>query len=278
MNIIDFHTHIFPEGVVRNRDNYFDDGGFRSLYDSDKSRLISHGALKEAMERSGIGGAVCMGFPWEHEERCSFQNEYLGKVVAENAGVLYAFGSVPFRNGSVYNAVKEISGLGLHGIGEIAFYGRVDTAARERYLREVFDCAGAFSLPVCLHVNEPVGHRYPGKYDPGMAMLYDVIEGHPEVKVVLAHWGGGILFYELMPEVKKSFGNVFYDTAATPYLYDPAVYAAALAIISSRKILFGSDYPLLDPGRYFSVIEEKIRGDHDRENIMFRNTLRILEH
>ncbi|HPJ37055.1 MAG TPA: TatD family hydrolase [Spirochaetota bacterium] len=277
MNIFDFHTHVFPEDVAGNREKYFDDGGFRSLYDNEKSRLISHAALLEEMGKNGIAGALCMGFPWEHGERCRYQNEYLGMIAAENAGVLYAFGSVPFRDGSVYNIVNEISSLGLHGIGEIGFYGWDDAAAQERYLREIFDCAGTFTLPVCLHVNEPVGHRYPGKYDTSMAMLYDIIAGYPDVTVILAHWGGGILFYELMPEVKMAFGNVFYDTAATPYLYDPAVYSAALAIVSSRKILFGSDYPLLAPGRYFRAMEEQIFEQRDRENILFRNALRILE-
>jgi len=276
MNIIDFHTHIFPEDVVRRRSNFFNDGGFRSLYDNEKSLLLSHGELLEAMGRGGISGSVCMGFPWEQEKYCRSQNEYFSQVAGENRGVLYTFGSVPVRGGAgVYNAVKEISALGLHGIGEIAFYEWGDTVERERYLREIFDCAGGFSLPVCLHVNEPVGHRYPGKYDTDMAMLSAVITAHPDLRVILAHWGGGILFYELMPEVKAAFGNVFYDTAATPFLYDPAVYSAALAIVSSRKILFGSDYPLLAPGRYFSVIEEQV-GESDRQNILYGNALGIL--
>jgi predicted TIM-barrel fold metal-dependent hydrolase len=276
MNIIDFHTHIFPEDVVLNRVKYFNDEGFRSLYDNEKSLLLSHGALLEAMGRGGISGSVCMGFSWEQEKYCRSQNEYFSQVAGGNSGQLYTFGSVPVKGGGgVYSAVKEISALGLHGIGEIAFYKWDDTVGRERYLREIFDCAGGFSLPVCLHVNEPVGHRYPGKYDTDMAMLYSVIAAHPEVTVILAHWGGGILFYELMPEVKAVFGNVFYDTAATPFLYDPAVYSAALAIVSSRKILFGSDYPLLAPGRYFGVMEKQV-AENDRRNILYRNALRIL--
>ena len=52
--------------------------------------------------------------------------------------------------------------------------------------------------------------------------------------------------------------NVFFDTAASPYLYDADIYQIADQIIGVDKILFGSDYPLLPPARYFS--EMKLAG------------------
>jgi predicted TIM-barrel fold metal-dependent hydrolase len=45
--------------------------------------------------------------------------------------------------------------------------------------------------------------------------------------------------------------RVAYDTAASPFLYDPAIYSVAVQIIGARRILFGSDYPLISPERYF---------------------------
>jgi len=44
------------------------------------------------------------------------------------------------------------------------------------------------------------------------------------LKIVCAHWGGGLPFYALMPEVGKSFTNVFFDTAATVFLYQPQIF------------------------------------------------------
>jgi predicted TIM-barrel fold metal-dependent hydrolase len=41
------------------------------------------------------------------------------------------------------------------------------------------------------------------------------------------------------------------DTAASPFLYTPEVYRVAGELIGFDKILFGSDFPLIPPERYF---------------------------
>ena len=57
-------------------------------------------------------------------------------------------------------------------------------------------------------------------------------------------------------DVKESLVNVFFDTAASPFLYDPEIYQLAVRLLGADKILFGSDYPLLSPARYFGEIRE----------------------
>ena len=52
--------------------------------------------------------------------------------------------------------------------------------------------------------------------------------------------------------VKETLRNVWFDTAASPYLYTPDIYRVAVEAVGSNKILFGSDYPLLKPQRYFN--------------------------
>ena len=45
-------------------------------------------------------------------------------------------------------------------------------------------------------------------------------------------------------------------SAASPFLYDPEIYQIAVRLLGADKILFGSDYPLLPPARYFGEIRE----------------------
>jgi predicted TIM-barrel fold metal-dependent hydrolase len=45
--------------------------------------------------------------------------------------------------------------------------------------------------------------------------------------------------------------NVWFDTAASPFLYHPEMYRIAGEVVGFDKILFGSDFPLLKPQRYF---------------------------
>ena len=61
-------------------------------------------------------------------------------------------------------------------------------------------------------------------------------------------------FYALMPEVKAALKNVYFDTAASPFLYTPQVYGQVAQLVGAEKILFGSDYPLISQRRFFKEI------------------------
>mmetsp|Transcript_2237 Transcript_2237/g.1462 ORF Transcript_2237/g.1462 Transcript_2237/m.1462 type:complete len:142 (+) Transcript_2237:184-609(+) len=132
-------------------------------------------------------------------------------------------------------------------------------------------------LPVMIHTNEPIGHIYPGKTPVTLKQIYDMVKLFTENKIVLAHWGGGIFFFNLCKkEVKEIFKNVYFDTAASPFLYDRKIYKAAVEIIGSNKILFGSDYPLLTPARYFTEIKEAWLKKEDKDNICGINAASLL--
>lgn len=254
--IIDFHTHIFPDEVCLNREKYSDDPSFRLLYTSDKSRLIRRSELVDYIRDNGLYGAAAMSFPWGDADLCRMHNDYMSESALSAPGGIFPFGMVPSGDiHSVRKIAEKIKESGLYGIGEIAFYENGMDEVAERFLREVFESAIDFSLPVCIHLNEPVGHIYPGKYEPSLAAVYRLLAEYRSCHVILSHWGGGMLFYELMPEVKEALRNVWYDTAATPYLYSSRIYKAAPGMIPADKILFGSDFPLLGVKRYREIIE-----------------------
>jgi predicted TIM-barrel fold metal-dependent hydrolase len=80
-----------------------------------------------------------------------------------------------------------------------------------------------------------------------------------------------------MPEVVKAMTNVYYDTAASPFLYSKKIYAIVSEIVGARKILFGTDFPLISPRRYFQELKESGLSKEDRENILGLNFLRLIE-
>jgi len=273
--ILDFHTHIFPGDVLNSRDQFMDDPGFKLLYSQARSVLTDHSGLSEYISANGLYGAAAMSFPWSGERYCSLQNEYMASVSGRDG--IFPFGIIPlYGSKSVRVYAEEIKNYGLYGIGEIAFYNGGMNDSSIRFLREVLEASAELSLPVCLHLNEPVGHHYQGKYEPQLAGVYEVLKGIPEAEVILSHWGGGMIFYELMPEVREVLKNVFYDTAATPYLYRDAIYGTAVKIAGADKIIFGSDYPLLSVVRYSILIGKEIDSDEDRMKIFTGNARRIL--
>jgi len=275
MQIIDFHTHIFPGEVLKSRESFFDDPGFKLLYSSSKSLTTGHTGLADYILKNDLDAAVAMSFPWAGEKHCLHQNEYMASISGH--GSIFPFGMIPFSGSkSVRRYAEDIKNSGLYGIGEVAFYKNGMNKSAIKFLREVLEASAEFSLPLCLHLNEPVGHQYPGKYEPALAAVYEIIVSVPGAMVILSHWGGGLLFYELMPEACETLKNVYYDTAASPYLYRDGIYGASVKITGADKILFGSDYPLLGVGRYKIIIEQEVHTESDRKKIMGLNAKRIL--
>lgn len=276
--IIDFHTHIFSPDVCADRALFRNDRQFNRLYESGQARLVDHHGLEEGMRSSGVERAVAMGFPWEREDHCAAQNDYFRRVGEESGGTILPFGSVPVSStADIRTWVREIKKAGLSGVGEVGFYSDGMSPANISLIRSLLAAVTDEDLLLCLHVNEPVGHAYPGKYDPGLGELYAAIADHPGATVIFSHWGGGLLFYELMPEVSKTLKNCFYDTAASPYLYADGIYDAAVRIIGPRRILFGSDYPLLSPEKYLGPIRKCIADEEARAGILGENAARVLK-
>jgi uncharacterized protein len=275
--IIDFHTHIFNPDICADRGPALADGQFRILYGPGQARLADHHALSGSMRASGVDRAVAMGFPWEREDRCTAQNEYFSRVRDESGGTILPFGSVPVNDtADPAPWVRRIKAAGLSGVGEVGFYREGMRPWCFDFLRALLAAVRDEEIPLCLHVNEPVGHSYPGKYDPALGELYAILADHPGATVILSHWGGGLLFYELMPEVAKALGHCFYDTAATPYLYSDTIYDMAVRLIDPRRILFGTDYPLLSTERYLEKIEKRVADSEARADILGGNAARLL--
>jgi len=130
---------------------------------------------------------------------------------------------------------------------------------------------------VLTHASEPVGHIYDGKGAATPELLYRFIANFDDLPVVCAHWGGGLPFYTLMPEVQKALGNVYFDTAVSPFLYRPEIYRHVSELIGADKILFGSDYPVLPASRLLKEIDEIGLSEEDKEKILAGNAGRLLD-
>ena len=88
----------------------------------------------------------------------------------------------------------------------------------------------------------------------------------PELRLCLAHLGGGLPFYVHMPEVRRVCERLWFDSAALPFLYDSGILAQLAQLLGEGRICFGSDYPLLGPGRYGPHLE--VLTDAERRSFM----------
>jgi hypothetical protein len=174
--------------------------------------------------------------------------------------------------------VERCLASGLSGIGELAFYSAGMGEEIVHALRPISEIATRFDVPLLVHTNEPIGHFYPGKAPMTVKDIYRLVQAFPRNKIVLAHWGGGMLFYELLKkEVQSVLTNTWFDTAASPYLYDRRIYPLAAEIVGPHKILFGSDFPLLKPSRYFKEMKETTLPPDTMAKICGENAASLLK-
>ncbi|MBW2093528.1 MAG: amidohydrolase family protein [Deltaproteobacteria bacterium] len=275
---IDVHTHVFPPPFRQERSRYFSgEPAFRTLYDSPRARLAGVSELLQHMDEAGIDKAVIFGFPWEDADRVRRHNDYVLDAVHRYPGRLVGLGCFSPLLREAAKETERCLNAGLAGVGELAVYGDGLTAEISDMLKEVMAITLDRDAIVLLHTNEPVGHQYPGKTPMTLGQIYGFIKRYSSNRIILAHWGGGLPFYALMKrEVKGALENVWFDTAASPYLYDPEIYPVVGSIVGFEKILLGSDYPLLGPSRYFEEMEKAGLSGEEFDQVSGNNAALLL--
>jgi predicted TIM-barrel fold metal-dependent hydrolase len=276
--IIDFHTHIFSPRIAQNWDRYIEsDPCFASLYSSNKARLATAEELIESMDESGVDVSVILNIGWVTHELCVETNDYILECVSRYPKRLVGFCSVqPLSTQAAIDEIERCARGGAKGIGEMRpDVQRVDLTDDE-VMRPFVKALQKHRLILLTHASEPLGHDYPGKGITTPEVLYPFICRYPELPVVCAHWGGGLPFYALMPEVKRAMRNVYFDTAASPFLYRPQVYRAVGALAGADKILFGSDYPLLAPARLLREMDDAGLSNEEKKLIKGDNAASLL--
>lgn len=276
--IIDFHTHLFPEPICSGRECCCQsEPAFDMIYRSPKSRLVSTPELLAAMDANGVDRSVVFGFPWQDPDRYRGHNDFILEAVQRHPDRLAGFGCFdPASRGAAQEAERCLE-AGMAGIGELAFYRSGIDDECLAHLAPVMDVCRGHGRPLLIHTNEPVGHDYPGKTPNTLAQIYRLVSRFPDNLIVLAHWGGGLFFFNLLrKEVKDRLKNVYFDTAASPFLYDPGIYRLAVELVGAEKILFGSDYPLIAPRRYFTEMDAAGLSGPERERICGANAARLL--
>jgi hypothetical protein len=275
--IIDFHTHVFPPEVRKKRERYIElDPCFALLYSEPKAKIATAEELIASMDEDGVDVSVILNIGWTTHELCVETNDYIIDSVSRYPQRLIGFGAVQPKSPNAVAEIERLTKAGLKGIGEMRPDIQLFDLTDKRIMAPLVEALKRRKLILLTHASEPVGHNYPGKGNITPDTLYPFIINFPNLTLVCAHWGGGLPFYGLMPEVKKAMANVYFDTAASPFLYTPKVYEQVIGLVGADKILFGSDYPLLAQGRLLKEIKSLHLAKETESLILSGNARRLL--
>lgn len=211
----------------------------------------------------------------------SVPNDHIADVVSQHPDVFRGFGVVDPRLGAVaVNEVRRCSReLGLLGIGEL-------NPARQHFyphdvsLYPVWEAAAEENLPVLFHGGYAAagsgtrgGHGVKLKYARPMH-LDDVAADFPELTIICAHPSWPWESEALAVALHKA--NVYMDLSGwAPKYMSPEVRKYVNSRVQD-KVLFGSDWPGLDPDRWIREFDELGIKPEVRKKVMLENALSAL--
>jgi len=250
MSIIDAHVHLYPPEVSSDPTAWAAAAGeFRWAVMHTRVRkngrpvqsFPSVKGLLQAMDEADVERAVLLGWYWERAASCRLQNRFYAECVRAHPDRLSAFVTVSPSEGAdvALEELKRARDAGFCGVGELSPHS-VDWPLADEALHAVLARAGEWGMPVNLHVTEPESRDYPGKVVTPLSDFLNLAQTHPSTSFILAHWGGRLplVTNESLPP------NIWYDTAATPLLYDQTIWRKFVAKVGEKRVLFGSDFSL----------------------------------
>ena len=293
MGIVDSHVHLYSPDVNGDPAGWAAAHG-ESRWSAMATRRRRDGrpvqsfpsvdGLLASMDAAGIGRAVLQGWYWEHPATCAVQNRFLAECVETHPDRLSAFASIHPAAGreGVLAAVRRARDEGFSGIGELLPAAQGCTAGSP-VIRELASAAGDLRMPMTFHATDPEARPYPGRIETPQEEFLGLARDFPATVFILAHWGG------LLPLRNKGTalpGNLCFDTAASPLLYDRGIWRRFVGAVGPDRVLFGSDFPLnaypaLDAepsfGRLVAEARESGLGASDLDALFHGNARRLLD-
>jgi hypothetical protein len=239
--------------------------------------MASAESLIQSMDENGVDRSVVFGFPWRSAELLARHNSYVLDAAAKFPDRLLPLACLDLFSPQCAKEGEKLRIDGAHGFGELAVYtagGNMDRVLDN--FKQIAAICREESLVLLVHANEPIGHQYPGKAPFGLDLYYGMAKAAAGATLIFAHWGGGLFCFELLKkEAPGLFADIYYDTAASPFVYRTDIYRVAAQLAGVDRILFGSDYPLISPKRYFTEMKQSGLSDLDIDSISGENAARI---
>lgn len=209
-------------------------------------------------------------------------NDHIAAAVRRNPDVFIGFGAVDPRQGKVAidEARRCADDLGLRGIGELN-PGRQGFFPNDADLYPLWQACDDAGLIVLLHggmlgsgAGSPGGMGYKLKYTRPIPYQDDIAADFPTLKIVGAHptwpWGSESL------AIARHKTNFYIDLSGWAPKYFPAELTTYVDKIISKQVLFGSDWPMIEPERWLREFESLPIRDEVRERVLLRNAADLL--
>ena len=180
------------------------------------------------------------------------------------------FASVDFNDKASVGKLEGYMSRGCRGLKIHPVLQRIHPLSDKVY--NVLEEYKKHNLPVAIHVGpcraamiETVVETYASPF-----AIKTLACDFKDIPFIFAHMG--LQYYDEVIRIAKKYENIYLDTSFQP----PAVLKKAGKTIGTKRIVFGSDFPLVDQKSVIKVICKAFHATGQREEIFYENISNLI--
>ena len=259
--IIDFHAHIYPEKIAEKAT-----AAVGTFYGD--APMAWHGRAQELIEsgsRIGVEKYIVHSVATKAEQVESINNFIISACEKFPQFVGFATMHPDYEN---FDAeLDRVYTEGLRGVKLHPDFQKFQCDMPQ--MDGLYSKCAALNIPVLFHAGDC-------RYDfSGPARIAHVIEKHPDLIVIAAHFGG---YTEWDEALKHLVGKkVYFDTSSTLWKCPLEKANKMLKEHGIEKFLFGSDFPMWDHEDEMTRFNKLDLNDAERQAILYDNGAALLK-
>lgn len=225
-----------------------------------------------AMDQADV--AIGLVAAWWGPQGPLIDNDEVAAFVRQHPRRLYGLASVDLTR--PMTAVRElrrcVRELGFRGLRIVPWLWGLPPDDR-RYYPLYVECI-ELDVPFCLQVGHtgPLMTSEPGRPIP---YLENVALEFPDLRIVAGHIGAP--WTQEIILLARKFPNLFIDTSAYKATRFPADFVEFMRGGGAKKVMFGTNYPMLTAAACLEGLESLGLGDDAKKLFLFENARRVFK-
>lgn len=259
MKYFDIHAHVFPQAIAEKAVLYLEDYyHFKWEGNGLAEDLLRH------MDLAGVQRTVIFSSATKPEQ-VEAVNNFIAGLCRMYPERFTGFGTLHREYAGYRDELRRMDELGLKGVKFHPDFQNFDID--DPAMMKLYEAIGPDRV-MLFHTGDKTSEKSAPE------RLAKVLDTFPELRIIAAHFGG----YSMWERAIKSLvgRNVWLDTSsAIPFLGSEAA-ARIVKMHGADRILWGSDYPAVQPGSAAAHLRSLGLADAELEKIFYRNAETLL--
>lgn len=266
LKIFDAHTHTYPDAIAAKACE-----SLGKFYEFNVEGAGTYNDLESRSKDINIGGFLLFSVATN-----AHQVEKVNSTIAALVETSRSHGLKTVGFAGIHQDFPDFEGeiersyaLGLRGVKIHPDIQGVDI--NDKRLYPLYEILEAKHMPLYLHMGDNRAQYRFSSADKLVAILKDF----PALSVIAAHLGGYKAWDESLPLLAGK-NNVMYDTSSALWILTKEKARNIIYKLGVENVMYGTDYPVVDPASEFKRFMALDLTDRERENILWNNAARLL--